>query len=268
MCQGNIFSPQIAKRENTVYVSVTVTEYRYVPVLTAAAHAQPTKVAQANIPVIYAYKSCIVTVPAAAHVPSNGDALTFTSYAGLLNTIPPASYPTLWSETVPSVSAQNALKSDSSSILLTAPGHSNGQIPRPTLLTEKIFVKTTRDYRSTEHSLTTSPTRTSDTPSSTEDISSTRSLKPEKTIADNDKSSMAMTTNPESTSTDMTVSSITTRGHVTRTMTSVGSDGTTTVMTEYPLSTQKHTTQSASGAMRVSGWSISVIWSNNDGAVV
>ncbi|KAG0211969.1 hypothetical protein BGX28_007053 [Mortierella sp. GBA30] len=57
------------------------------------------------------------------------------------------------------------------------------------------------------------------------------------------------TSTSASTSTEATVSTTTTtRGDTTKTSTTVGTDGTTTVLTEYPSLTRSHTTQSTSGA--------------------
>ncbi|KAF8975426.1 hypothetical protein BGZ46_009126, partial [Entomortierella lignicola] len=176
------------------------------------------------------------------------DMLTYTSYAGLLNTIAPAFYPSILpvteslpeTKSVPQPAIATPLYTPTPAISMTfkpqstlSPAKpevrytSSNILPTPTLMP----TKTTDQVTSTTHEVTRPLIKSSMT-----------GIEHSSTLSDQ----------VSRTSADTTVSSTTTtRGYTTHITTSVGSDGITTVMTEYPLSTHgAHDSQSTSGAQK------------------
>ncbi|KAF9110781.1 hypothetical protein BGX27_005892 [Mortierella sp. AM989] len=181
--------------------------------------------------------------------PSN-DALTFTSYAGLLTTFAPAFYPL----------TSSAVAMSPSPLVPTAkaepptPLQSVVPIPIPTPLPIPIHSQRLKSWSTQSNEMTpveskATPTRTKDqieTTTDTANASLISSFRGPSTTSDQMSEASTLS------SVDITVSSTTTtRGYTTHTTTSVGLDGTTTVMTEYPLLTRAHDSQRTSGARRV-----------------
>ncbi|KAF9995663.1 hypothetical protein BGZ80_011066 [Entomortierella chlamydospora] len=254
----------LERRDNTVYV--TVTEYRYVPLLAPAPapsqvaphQSVPERLANNDPAPIHPFASSYALPIIATWQNPSDDALTFTSYAGLLNTIAPAFYPSPLEHATDSiVHPEPSTALQPMVATLTVAPIPKGTKPPPTLPAERSSVEPKALYPSADILPKVTPTRTDgQATTSTNAITSTNpagaSMTKSSTSSDVEDSS---TESEETTSmsTDVTVSTTaTTRGHTTRTTTSVGTDGTTTVMTEYPLATRTSDPKSTSGAQRVS----------------
>ncbi|KAF9940410.1 hypothetical protein BGZ67_007748 [Mortierella alpina] len=257
-------SPQLGtshKRGDTVYV--TVTEVRYVPIpAPAPATAAPAVTMRpasvkpdldhvgAEAPAYPPYPRPILThahsipapvvdrAPAPLALPlsamwySPDDALTFTSYAGLLTTMAPAFYPTPSLFDAPPVMPASAP--------VPAPPAS---LPPAASTTAPSM--TAASPASTRSSVADKATPTTAVATSTQ-ASSRSTMDGSITVSDEKADT---TTTSTTTSIDITVSTTTTtQGSTTRTTTSVGTDGTTTVLTEYPTSTRPRGPQNTSGA--------------------
>ncbi|KAI8602001.1 hypothetical protein EDD21DRAFT_428078 [Dissophora ornata] len=266
-------SPEIHKRDNIVYV--TVTEYRYVPFPAPATAFAPATTNQPAPQVQVVHHSVLVPAPsilvvavdpspaltasptaATWQLPPN-NALTFTSYAGLLSTVAPAFYPS----PSPLINTAPVTIPASAITLASPPGvASSARAPVPSAVpmawptpTSLPVESVASHYPTTASSSTTwSDTRDQATtmsgevhtpPSAVTTVSSSTDSPDLSSISDQ------KTTPSTTTSTDATVSTTTTtQGDTTQTTTSVGSDGTTTVLTMYPTSTRSRVSTSTSGA--------------------
>ncbi|CAO3569545.1 unnamed protein product [Mortierella alpina] len=247
------------KRGDTVYV--TVTEVRYVPIpapapATAApvatmrpAHVKPDLDHPAPVYSPYPHPiftsahsthsapaSVIDPAPAPLALPLSAvwyppnDALTFTSYAGLLTTIAPAFYPT--------PSLFHPPPAMPTSPLVPAP---LATLPPAALTTAPSMPAASPASTWSSVADKASPTTavaTSSQTSSRSKVDESITLSEEKTDATTTSISRAVTVSTTTT----------TQGSTTKTTTTVGSDGTTTVLTEYPTSTRPRGSQNTSGA--------------------
>ncbi|KAF9538693.1 hypothetical protein EC957_006331 [Mortierella hygrophila] len=235
--------------------------------------ARPAPIAPAALvsppaPVVQPANTIPAPVPAAAWTPPANDALTYTSYAGLLSTMAPAFYPTpLNSAAVPSraisflmpqqqhppppVSVAHAPTLHTVPTPLMAPTvettpnpnkpilFSPESAPSPTLsASSAVPMEKEKESAAAHTTLSATAAHSSDSTSSSS-IDST-------SVSKEDTTSLTSTTTSTTTSHDVTVSTTTTtRGDTTSTRTTVGTDGTTTVLTEYPTSTRRTTTSTS-----------------------
>ncbi|KAG0306456.1 hypothetical protein BGZ97_000733 [Linnemannia gamsii] len=232
-----------------------------------AAFAHPAPVSFAS-PV----NSALATGPAVWTPPAN-DALTYTSFAGLLSTVAPAFYPTPLNSAAPSRAIDFPM--------------SQQPPPPPTPISHRLIPHMaptalavpstkTRVYDlpapalSSTESLVTIPSESSAVPKENESTATQASLSATAALSDTSSSSSidsasltkqgttslsttrtSTTTSTTTTSTEVTVSTTTTtRGDTTSTRTTVGKDGTTTVLTEYPTSSRRTTTRSSGAEAR------------------
>ncbi|KAF9927402.1 hypothetical protein FBU30_003260 [Linnemannia zychae] len=287
----------VAKRDNTVYV--TVTEYRYIPASSPASAAtfapnllsqsgdkddpaftpvplpstmassfdQPAPPNNHLYPNVFSFNSLVSNhmpsmsmismdqsqsaastlhplldslptytasaVTAMAWTLPINDALTYTSFAGLLSTLAPAFYPTLL--TVSSHATMSSLSplSTHSSIPDLMPASNTLEISSTAIASITPMTPISKESTMTYTSLSITSGATTSLPS--KDTSTLPSTIPTPTLT--------------TVSTEMTVSTtITTRGDTTSIKTTIGTDGVTTVLTEYPASTRTRNPQSTSGA--------------------
>ncbi|KAF9144571.1 hypothetical protein BGX30_012370 [Mortierella sp. GBA39] len=170
--------------------------------------ARPAALVPPSAPVAQLANIIPAPVPATAWTPPANDALTYTSYAGLLSTMAPAFYPTpLNSAAVPSPPSAVPMEKEKES----AAAHTT---------------------------LSATAAHSSDSTSSSSIDSAS--------VSKEDTTSLSSTTTSTTTSHEVTVSTTTTtRGDTISTRTTVGTDGTTTVLTEYPTSTRRTTTSTS-----------------------
>ncbi|KAG0006631.1 hypothetical protein BGZ65_005825 [Modicella reniformis] len=193
--------------------------------------------------------------PSAAWQPPPNNALTYTSYAGLLTTAAPAFYPPSSALSmantipVPVVVATPAYTSIYTPVSAISPV----LWPSPTSLVEKVpsrFSAASLPPATTTTAVEHTSISLASTSSDNEDLSSSVSETTESTEASKTTKATAKTT---TTLTEMTVSTTTTtRGDTTHTTTTVGSDGTTTVLTQYPTLSRTRGPQNTSGAQAIS----------------
>ncbi|KAI8360425.1 hypothetical protein B0O80DRAFT_484189 [Mortierella sp. GBAus27b] len=191
--------------------------------------------------------------------PPPNDALTYTSYAGLLSTKAPAFYPAPLS--VPPV-VDTPVPTPAPVPVYTASAYTPEPVvtpdsrpnrPTPEAAPSHLPTpppETMASFTAAATATTTPGTTATTTGIHTSATSESSVSDPEETSTTDETSKETPTKTRTRTTTDVTVTTTTTtRGDTTHTTTTVGSDGTTTVLTQYPTSTPCRTPTSGAQSM-------------------
>ncbi|KAK3842524.1 MAG: hypothetical protein J3R72DRAFT_421256 [Linnemannia gamsii] len=216
------------------------------------------------VPANFVHSSALIASPinnppervVAAWTPPTNDALTYTSFAGLLTTMAPAFYPEPLNSAVPSLAIASPMPQQQSPP--TPPSSTNHAPTSLTAPTSNIAPTLNTPVPLTHTSVPTPSASTNAKESTTAHSSALTTAHSDLTssvdsasVSNFDTTTTSTSTSTStsiSTTTDVTVSTTTTtHGDTTSTKTTVGTDGTTTALTEYPTSTRSRGSQSTSG---------------------